>query len=156
MGKFEDQVREFTRKAQARYRATARLAVQDTISMAQRVRIGTATDLSGISDVPSGGRMPIVTGFLRASNQAAQRIMPSGPSDNPKNKKYPIDTQVAGEPVSVTLARWDPNTQATLFVGWTANYARRMEAKYGFLQGSVEQWDQTVKKAVKKVEAGLG
>lgn len=143
MPSFSNQVKAFSKKAEARYRATARTAVQDTIDMAQRPR-------------GDGGRLPIVTGFLRASIQASQNTMPSGPTTNEKNKKFPLGTQVAGEPVAMTLLKWDPSTRQTLFVGWSAVYSRAMESRYGFLRGAAEVWDQTVAKAAKKVEAGLG
>ena len=139
MGKFGEQVNRYAKKYEGRMRAIARTAVLDTVSMAQRTR-------------GNGGRMPVDTGFLRASIQAAIGTMPSGPTRNDGEEKYSGDTQAAGEPVVVTLLRWNPNTGSPLFVGWTANYARKQQAKNGFMRGAVEKWDQTVTKAVKKVE----
>ena len=143
MGKFTNQVNKFARKYESRLRAVARTAVQDTVSIAQRTR-------------PEGGRMRIDTGFLRASIQAALHSMPSGPTKNEGNRTYPVGSVVAGAPISVTLLRWDPNKEQKLFVGWTSNYAAIRESKDGFMRGAVEQWDQTVKKAVRKVESGFG
>ena len=143
MGKFEQQINQFARKYEAKFKAIGRLSVQDTISMAQRVR-------------KQGGRMRIETGFLRASIQAALHGMPQGPNANENSQKYPEGSRVTGEDTSIVLLRWDPNKRTPLFVGWTANYARIRESKDGFLRGSVEKWDQTVFKAVKKVGARLG
>ncbi len=146
MGKFEDQINKFARKYEARLKLIAQISVQDTVSMAQKTR-------------PEGGRMLIDTGFLRASVQAGVGQMPSGPTRGKKGAKkgeYAIGTQVTGEPVSVTLLRWDPNKSIPVFIGWTANYARHREAQDGFLRGAVEKWDQIVFKAVKKVEIGFG
>lgn len=143
MGNFANQVDQFARKYNTRFKLVAQIAVQDTVSMAQRVH-------------KEGGRMRVKTGFLRASIQAAVHSMPSGPTQGEKKTKYPLGTQVAGVPVSVTLLRWDPNTPDVLFVGWTANYARHREAHDGFLRGAVEKWDQTVRKAVMTVRAGFG
>ncbi len=145
MGKFANQIDRFARKYERRYRAIARTSVQDTIAMAQRTR-------------GEGGRMRVDTGFLRASIQAGLYNLPQGPAQPRKGavKGEYIGQQVAGEPVAVTLLKWDPNIEVPLFVGWTANYARHREAKDGFLRGSVELWDQTVRKAAKKVEAGFG
>lgn len=138
MSSFADQVKEHIEKAQSDLRATLRTAVQDTISMAQQ-------------PVGDGGRMPIKTGFLRASIQAALWGAPAGPSSNPSRVDVTGTQQLAGEPVSVVLLRWDPSKGTPLVVGWTANYARNMEAKYGFLRNAVGQWDVTVRLAAAKV-----
>jgi len=147
MGKFSAQVNELTKRYEGRMRAIARTAVQDTVSMAQRPK-------------NSGGHMPIDTGFLRASIQAATNTMPSGPTTNTGahggKKKFSSMENVAGESVSVTLLKWNPNNGTPLYVGWTAVYARAMEAKYGFMRLAAGKWDQTARKAVKKVEAGYG
>jgi hypothetical protein len=136
MADFGQQVAAHVAKYKRRLRATARTAVQDTVEMAQLPRA-------------KGGRLRVDTGFLRASIQAGLGQMPSGPTTNEGNETYAEGQQVAGEPVSVTLLRW--NMQDTLFVGWTANYARAREAQDGFLRGAVELWDQTVDAAAKKV-----
>lgn len=149
---FSAEVSAFRLKCEERLRVTAQVAVQETISIAQRV--GPSV---GNPDVQNeGGRMPVVTGFLRASLQGAVGSMPSGPSANPGGAEYPVGAQVAGEPVSVALLRWNPNTGEPFFAGWTANYARYMEAYYGFLRGATELWDQTVEEAATQVKKGLG
>lgn len=161
MGVFEDQVNKFARRYEARLRAVGRTAVQETVSIAQEVSRPPNAAMGLVSTSSSGGgRMRVDTGFLRASIQAALQTMPSGPSVNEGThggkKKYPIGTQVAGEPVAAAILKWDPNKNIPLFIGWTANYARHREAKDGFVRGAVEKWDTTVYKAVKKVEVALG
>ena len=143
MTTFSQQVAAFNKKYEARVRATAREAVQETVSRAQRTR-------------GEGGRMRIDTGFLRASIQAALGTMPSGPTNNPDDTKYSAGAQVAGEPVSVTLLKWDITRSQEIYVGWTANYARPREFKDGFLRGAVEQWDTIVGAAAKRVRQQLG
>ena len=163
MAKFGDQVNKFARKYEARLRTIARISVQDTISIAQEPGIPPNAAMGAMSSGGvlggSGGRMRVDTGFLRASIQAALHTMPRGPSVNEGThggkKKYPVGKQAAGEPVAAVLLRWDPLTPTPIFVGWTANYARYREAHDGFLRGAVEKWDQTVKKAVKRVEAAF-
>lgn len=143
MASFENQVRQFDVKARQALRVVARESVQDVISIAQ-------------TTVGAGGRMRIDTGFLRASIQAALHTMPSGPTAPKKGaKKGQHKTQVAGEPVAVTLLQWDPYTSARLFVGWTAAYARTREYHDSYLEGAVELWDQIVKRAAKKAEVLL-
>lgn len=136
---FADQVQAFANKYEKRFRATARYAVQDTMEMAQKT-------------VGAGGRMRVKTGFLRASVQAAIGHMPSGPTRGDEDLNYPEGMQVAGEPVSVTLLRWNPASEEHLFIGWTANYARPREYVDGFLRGATEQWDVTVRQVVKRVQ----
>ena len=141
---FAGDVAKFGQRYKARLRATAREAVQETVSMAQRVE-------------DQGGTMRVDTGFLRASIQAGLHTMPSGevrPRKGAKKNEYV--RQVAGEPIATALLRWDPSTSDRLFVGWTANYARTRDAKDSFLSSAVEVWDQTVWRAAKKTEAGFG
>lgn len=140
MGKASDQVRAFKNKVHKRYRAIARTAVLETNNLAQ-VTVG------------EGGRLRVLTGFLRASNAGASGARPSGPTRGEKDKNYPVGSYV-GEPVAVALLGWDPISQEPFFVGWTANYARYREAHDGFMRGAVEMWPETVKKARKKVRAG--
>jgi hypothetical protein len=163
MGKFEQQINKFARKYESRFRAIGQTAVQETASMAQRVGISEAMKNKATSlgvTVQAGGRMRVDTGFLRASIQAGLHQMPRGPNQNEGThggkRKYPLNSQVTGENISTVLLRWDPNKNIPLFVGWTASYARYRESKDGFLRGAVEKWDQTVFKAVKRVEAGVG
>lgn len=142
MPKFGQQVADFQRKAEAKYRALAREAVQETVSIAQTLE-------------SEGGRMHFDTGFLRASIQGKVGEVPSGPTVNEGNKKYEPGQQVAGEEIAVTLLKWDP-MKDVLYIGWTANYARYREAQDGFVRGAAEIWDRTVKKANKKVGNRLG
>ena len=137
---FGGDVARFGIRYQKRLRAVARESVQDVIEIAQTPK-------------GDGGRMPIQTGFLRASIQAGLHSMPAGPTQGKKDTTYA--RQVAGEPVAVALLRWDPSTTDRLFVGWTANYARHMDAKNSYLSSAVELWDQIVARAAKKVAAGF-
>ena len=143
MGSFSNQVGQWNNKAKKSYRATARTAVQSTVSLAQRVR-------------ESGGRMRVKTGFLRASIQGSIGHMPSGPTRGETSSKvteyFPVGTQAAGEDISITLLKWDPLTGDSIYVGWTANYARPREYYDGFLRGAVEVWDNTVDMAALKVK----
>ena len=162
MGKFHEQVLAFESKAEKRFRAVARTAVQDTVKIAQKPR-------------DEGGKMPVITGFLRASQVNAIGSMPSGQTEAKKDTKYTDGAQISGETLSVTLLKWDPNKEI-LFVGWSAAYARRIEYGFygtdslgrehtqddvgqlgaGFMRSAAELWDQTVRKAVRKVESGFG
>ena len=158
MNKFGKQVEAFVKETNLRLRLVLREAVQETISKAQRVMIRSDASPEAVlqSALEGGdGRMPVITGFLRASILATIDKVPSGQSDNPGKEEFSVGSYV-GEPVSVALLKWDPNRDETLYVGWTAHYAKYVEAHRGFMQGAVELWDVNVKKAVKKVERERG
>lgn len=141
MGQFSNRIAALNKRYEGRMRAVAARSVQAVVARAQ-VTTG------------QGGRMRIDTGFLRASIQANVGGMPSGetqPRKGAQKGEYPVGEQVAGEPVSVTLLRWDPSHEV-LFVGWTANYARHREAQDGFLRGAVEPWDEIVRKVTTRVK----
>ena len=141
MTDFAAQVAGFAAKYQKRMRATMREAVQETVSQAQQVSA-------------EGGRMRVDTGFLRASLGASVGQMPSGVSVNPdKNSDQKEIYSYDGTDISMALLGWQPGE--TLYVGWTANYARPREARDGFMRGAVEKWDGTVDRVAAKVRKGL-
>ncbi|MCD9096194.1 hypothetical protein [Luteimonas fraxinea] len=99
-----------------------------------------------IASVPEaqGGRMPIDTGFLTNSVLASTSGMPGS----------------AGQPVALVLLQ--VQLGASVFVGWTAAYAMRMEYGFmgqdslgreysqsgkAFLRGALQQWTNIVNDA---------
>lgn len=133
---FASEVKKHTEEYRKRIRIVARESVQETVEMAQK-------------SIYKGGRMRVDTGFLRASVQGGIDQMPSGPVVNELGRSFRDGEQIAGEPVSVTLLKWEPADQV-LFIGWTANYARHREYQDGFLRGATELWGKTVDKVAKK------
>ena len=131
MTTFAAKVAALSQEYQRRMRFVAKESVQKTISMAQRVE-------------EEGGTMRVDTGFLRASLGADFGQMPTGTSENPYTEKNSVAFK--GEAVAAAIIRWNPGVE-TLFVGWTANYARPREYRDGFLRLAVQKWDQTVKLA---------
>lgn len=89
------------------------------------------------------GRMPVDTGNLRNSMVASTEGVPSGPSTGNETKK--------GDDVAAELIRWQPGT-TPFWAGFTARYARAMEARYGFMRGAVEKWDDFVAEAVEEAK----
>lgn len=112
---FANQVSQHIAKYERRINAVYRSSVQDVAELANVPRA-------------NGGRMPVDTGFLRASIRAAINATPGSSSDG-----------VAG-----ALARWQIGDSTT--VGWSANYARFMEYRYGFMRGAAEKWSSIVDK----------
>ena len=94
---------------------------------------GSVQDVTNLANKPraQGGRMPVDTGFLRGSLSGNIGSMPD-----------------ATQSVAAALAQWEPDK--TVYAGWTANYARYMEARYGFLRGAAEQWGAIVRHNVEK------
>jgi hypothetical protein len=137
MGDFSKTIDKFNKKVAKRVRATGREAVQLTIDDAQEPK-------------GDGGNMPIVTGFLRASIQGQVGEMPRGPSSNASRVDMKNVSQIAGMPIAAALVRWNPYRSQDFNVGWTANYARFMEFRYGFMRLAVMKWDSNIKKAAKK------
>lgn len=93
-----------------------------------------------------GGLLPIDTGFLRASGVGALNTMPSGPSDPSEG----INENWEGV-VSLVIDQASPSD--VIFLGWSANYARLMEERYGFMKTAAGQWPQIVRGVVQEAKA---
>ena len=130
------QVSAYVETYKKRMRATAREAVEETVAIAQEER------------PPEGsGRMPIITGFLRASLVGKVGSMPAGQSQGDPETSYEFN--IAS--VSAALLTWDPNDGTPFFAGWTAVYARQAEYRHGFMRGATELWTDTVERVAKQV-----
>lgn len=139
MASFAAQIEILAARYKKRLRAAAKEAVQQTVELAQL-------------PTGDGGRMRVVTGFLRASIAGSVGSMPSGVSVNPNpREKVTYD----GEAISAAIAKWNPELGETLFIGWTANYSRPREFHDGFLRGATEKWDGTVSVAALKARLSL-
>jgi hypothetical protein len=132
---FAAQVDDWARKSEARLTAIFREATQRTVSLAQQ-------------------RIPVDTGFARASVRASLQDMP------------PIDPAATkpGGPVSydsgaVTLTIAGAEIGQTIFVGWTANYVQYLEnghskqAPSGFVRLAALQWPHTVSEVAAEAKA---
>jgi hypothetical protein len=80
-----------------------------------------------------GGKMPVDTGFLRGSLAASTSGLPVA----------------NGIPVELAILDWKP-AESSLWIGWTAKYARHMEARYGFMRSAAQNWPAIVKRNVIK------
>lgn len=132
---FSKEIEDFTDAYKRRMNAVFKEAVQGTVNRAQQTQ-------------GEGGRMPIDTGFLRASGGAELNRMPSGPADGGSGPLSP-PASITGESLAAALARWKPGD--AVFWGWSANYARTQEHRAGFARGAAEKWDSEVRKAAEKV-----
>jgi hypothetical protein len=118
-------------KVKARNLAVVRFSIEALAEAAQTPRA-------------RGGLLPVDTANLRNSFVSAVGQMPSGPSEGN------LRDWNAGALV-LTLA----NTRLgdTVFLGWTAKYARPMEARYGYMKGAAMGWRGFVDQAIQRAKA---
>lgn len=101
----------------------------------------------------NGGRMRVDTGFLRASGSISLIGMPSGPGRGERKEpnSYPFDQELA----TASLKGFELGH--SIYVGWTANYAKYREAYDAFLHTQLQNWqsivDEMIAKARKRSDA---
>ena len=135
---FSGDIRKHSDKYQKRMRAVYRNSVQEVAEDAN-------------TPVVKGGNMRVATGFLRNSQAFNLGQMPSGPTRGEPNQHY--TSRIGAGPVEI-LGRWQPGN--TVFVGWTANYARFRNAKDGFMSLAAQKWNSIVRRNAEKAKrAGL-
>jgi hypothetical protein len=133
---FAGDISKFTAKAEKRFKAVHGQSVQDLGEHANK-------------PVSKSGRMRVDTGFLRASQVAGLNEMPSGPTKNEGGRQYSDNDRLGMSP-AVAALRWKPGD--TLYIAYSAEYARWREYQDGFVRGAAEKWPQIVKDAVRKVK----
>lgn len=125
--KFSAQVHEIIRRNSALMELVFLESVQRTIQIAQTPKA-------------KGGKLPLKTGFLRASGRMSLTGMPTGPTRGETDQTY-------SAPDSVSLA--GAKLGMSVFFGWTAVYARRQNMYNGFLDDAVKKWQKTVDAVVR-------
>ena len=130
MPKFSETVSKWVQRVELAQEAVVKEAAQEL-----------AEDV--VSPRAKGGNMPVDTGFLRNSIAAAVNSIPSGESSDV------FDMQ----PVILAINKVKAGDR--LVIGFTANYARYMEAKYFFVRHSAQNWPKFVTNATRKVARAL-
>ncbi len=137
---FGSQVESWVQESQVKMRAVFQESVQELVSKAQ-------------------SRIPIDTGFARASIRGSLTRMPSiDPKAAPASRsvKYPDRT---GE-VVVQIA--SAQLGDTIYVGWTANYVilleygSSMQAPLGFVGISAIEWPDIVERVTRELASRIG
>lgn len=122
----------------------------------EAVAIGSAQDVAkGVTTpVAKGGNMRVDTGFLRASLMASTTQMPSiNPYARPASDAPPGSYAPTEDDVALVIAGWSAGRE-TLFLGFTASYARPREYKDGFVRLEAQRWQETVNRnALKAIRA---
>lgn len=124
---FAAEVDDIIGKVDERMTLVLRQSIQDVILNANQAKA-------------KGGRMPVDTGFLRASGAISYTGMPSGPSRGELTAK---DSYAFNE-VSIQTDLAKLKVGDTVWFGWTAAYARYQELYNGFLEGALQQWGRIV------------
>ena len=93
-----------------------------------------------------GGKLPLDTGFLRASGRTSFSGMPTGPTRGDKEGSY-------SSPDTVNIAGF--RLGRAIFFGWTAVYARRQNLYNGFLDSAVNAWQKTVDGVVRDLRGRM-
>ena len=131
---FDKQVTAWVRKSEQRLTATYRQSIQDLVEEAQEPR-------------GSGGNMPKDTGFLQNTGDAALNRLPVGETEPPEGvESFTWDAEAA----LLTIAQ--AQLGDTVYFGWSAVYANRMEELYGFARLAAQNWPQIVNKAARTIE----
>lgn len=147
---FSAQVHDIIRRNTRLMTAVVQESTQDLINETQKPK-------------GKGGKMPLDTGFLRASGRLSLTGVPTGPT-RPATKAAPKIKGLRGAAKrSHEAKRARSNVSAdsvsvggvelggSIYWGWTAIYARRQELKNGFLSSNLRNWQKFVDGAVRKL-----
>lgn len=98
--------------------------------------------------VNEGGKLPIDTGYLRASFVATINAGPPAGRQRPAgDATYTYD----GTPIDLAINAM--NLGDVLTMAWTANYAVYMEYRYGFMRSAQQNWPVIVRQVTREVQA---
>lgn len=133
---FSAQVGAWTAKTEKRLKAVRNTAAQ---KVAEEVK----------KPVGAGGHMRVKTGYLRASLLASTSQMPS---INPNGVPLPGRSYTGGDSeISLVIAGADLDD--TIYLGFTASYARPREYHDGFTRLTAMRWKQIVAESARLVKS---
>lgn len=131
---FGDQIKNWRNKTEQRIELVFQESIQDLAKEANEPRA-------------EGGNMPVITGFLRNSLAAAINSIPTGESTPPEGF---ISADWNPTEIVVVVNQAKIGDRVTL--GYTANYAPYMEARYSFVRLAAQNWPQIVKRVTRRVD----
>ena len=135
---FSDQIDNWTKQTEARMMAVYKGSVQEFVSRAQ-------------------ARIPVDTGFARASIRASLESMPkiNSSAKAVSGRNYSFDIS----PIVLLINSAKPGQ--TIYIGWTANYIPYLEwghsdqAPNGFIGITALEWPQIVAGQIEKAKASV-
>jgi hypothetical protein len=133
--KFDAQVDAWVRKSNKRMLAIMRESAKRVAIMTLKTR-------------GEGGNMRVDTGFLRASFQSSLTAMPKIDINSRPNKNRTYAPDSAFE-----LNIGNAHLGNTIYMGFTAGYARPREYKDGFVRLAAQKWSGIVKQVTKEAKA---
>lgn len=139
MTSFSAQVSAWAAKSEQRLTAVFRDSAQTVAEEVKKTR-------------DRGGHMRIKTGFLRTSLMASTSLMPPiNPEARPvPGQSYPDDN---GQ-IQLVIAGADLGE--TIYLGFTAAYARPREYQDGFVRLTAQRWPSIVKASAAKIRSRVG
>jgi len=132
---FEADVNAWARKTETRLRAVFRSSMQEVARQAQEPQA-------------KGGNLPVDTGFLRNSGGAALNDFPARQGE--EGQEGSSAAKAAESATAAAIAR--ANIGDEIIFGWTAVYARPMEARYGFMRNAADNWQRIVKREAEEIK----
>lgn len=142
---FSAAVSAWVSKSKGRMDAVFKESAQAVISEMQEVGPSVANP-----DSMGTGHMPVDTGYLRASLQAELNTSPAAASFRP-----PPEGAVDYNPEPVSLTIMSAKVGDTIYATYGANYAPRMEARYGFVRLAAQNWQTIVSDQARKVKQSV-
>lgn len=127
------QVDSFVADTKEKLLAVMRDAIQTTVNEMQ-------------TPTAKGGKMRVLTSFLRSSGLASLEGVPAGESKPSENKAY----EWTGDALAVVLSKMKLGD--TFYWGWTANYAKYREAYDGFMESALMNWQRNVDASIGKLK----
>lgn len=120
-------------RAERRQLAVYRFSCQDLVAEVLR-------------PVSRGGNMPVVTGNLRRSARASKKSVP------PMTRRRDGFASASGEIAAIIASL---RIGESFFLGFQAVYARRVEARRGFVRLAAQNWKKIVNRNVLRVKARI-
>lgn len=146
---FAADIERWAEATEAKLRAVFRMSAQDVIEVMQEVGPSKTNPAS-----TGTGRMPVDTGFLRASLKVQLNADP--PPANVANPNP--DGRFSFNPAAATLVINQAEIGDRVTAGFTANYARAVDlgtskfAGYHFVEYASGQWQQIVRRNVERAK----
>ena len=146
---FAADIERWAEATEAKLRAVFRMSAQDVIEVMQEVGPSKTNPAS-----TGTGRMPVATGFLRASLRVQLNADP--PPANVANPNP--DGRYSFNPAAATLVINQAEIGDRVTAGFTANYARAVNygtskmSGYHFVEYASGQWQQIVRRNVERAK----
>ena len=146
---FAADIERWAEATEAKLRAVFRMSAQDVIEVMQEVGPSKTNPAS-----TGTGRMPVATGFLRASLKVQLNADP--PPANVANPNP--DGRFSFNPAAATLVINQAEIGDRVTAGFTANYARAVDLGtskfpgYHFVEYASGQWQQIVRRNVERAK----